>query len=67
MLKILRSNQGREFTSQAFNEYCEGLKIRREFLAPYTPQQNDAVKHKNKTIIEMARCLLKDGGLSMEF
>lgn len=66
-LKTLRSDRGGEFTSHAFNKYYEELGIRMEFLAPYIPQQNGVVERKNWTIVEMARCLLKDGGLPTEF
>lgn len=66
-LVTLRSDQEGEFTSQAFAEYCEELGIRREFSVPYTPQQNGAVEPKNRTVVEMWRCLLKSNGLPTYF
>lgn len=48
-------------------EYCEKLMIRREFLALYTLQRNGVVQCKNRTTVEMARYLLKGGGLPTEF
>ena len=33
-----------EYTNSAFVEYCNGLQIRRELTAPYTPQQNGPVE-----------------------
>ena len=35
--------------------------------APYTLQQNEATKHANRTIVEMARCMLYAQGLGREF
>ncbi|MCI11517.1 copia-type polyprotein [Trifolium medium] len=35
--------------------------------APYTPQQNGVVERKNRTIMEMTRCLLHDKGLPKKF
>lgn len=36
-LKTLRIDRGGEFCSSEFQSYCEGLGIKREFTAPYTP------------------------------
>ncbi|KAM7516070.1 hypothetical protein LguiA_005653 [Lonicera macranthoides] len=41
--------------------------IEHQLTAPYTPQQNGVVERKNRTIMEMARCLLHDKGLPKEF
>lgn len=38
-LKFLRSNKGGEFTSQEFVEYCEKHGIKRQYVAPRTPQK----------------------------
>lgn len=66
-LMTLRSYRGGEFTSHVFRRYCEELGIRRELLAPYTPQQNGVVERKNRTVVEMGRCLLKSSGLPLQF
>ena len=39
-IKILRSDNGGEFTSSEFNEYCKEVGIKRELTIPYNPQQN---------------------------
>ncbi|KAA3467332.1 Retrovirus-related Pol polyprotein from transposon TNT 1-94 [Gossypium australe] len=41
--------------------------VHRELTTPYTPQQNGVAKHKNRTIVEMARSLLKSKGLPDKF
>lgn len=66
-LKAVRSDRGGEFTSLEFQKYCEGWGIKRELTVPYTPQQNGVVEHKNMTVVEMARSLLKCGGLPLKF
>ena len=42
--RTFRTDNGAEDTNSAFVEYCNGLQIRRELTAPYTPQQNGPVE-----------------------
>ena len=64
-IKTLRSDNGGEFTSNEFWNYCEEHGIKRKFLAARTPQQNGVVeRRKKKTIEEMARTMLNDSKLS---
>ena len=42
--RVFRTDNGTEYTNSAFVEYCNGLQIRRELTAPYTPQQNGPVE-----------------------
>ena len=37
-IKIFRSDNGREFTSDGFKELCKESGIRRELTTPYNPQ-----------------------------
>ena len=39
-IKCLRSNNGGEFTSNEFNEFCEGHGIKRKFSPAKNPQHN---------------------------
>ena len=39
-IKILRSDNGGEFTSNEFNDLCKESGIKRELTIPYNPQQN---------------------------
>lgn len=41
--------------------------IRYQTTNPYTPQQNGLAERMNRTIVEKARCMLFDAGLSKEF
>lgn len=55
-----RMDNGGEFTSKEFTQYCEEAGIVRHFSAPYSPQQNGVVKRRNRTLIEMAQSQLKE-------
>ena len=57
-LKVLRTDNGGEFTSVEFGEYCAGEGIQRHHSAPYTPQQNGVVEQRNQTVVAMARSIL---------
>ena len=35
-----RTDNGTEYSNSMFVDFCNGLEIRREYTAPYTPQQN---------------------------
>ena len=63
-LKILRTNGRGEYNSKEFKELCEAKGIKHEVTAPYTPQHNGLVERRNKTLLDMARCMLKGKGLS---
>ena len=39
-IKTLRSDNGGEYTSKEFEEFCKEARIKREPTTPYNPQQN---------------------------
>lgn len=63
-IKCLRSDRGREITSNEFDNFCEKYGIRRHFYAPRTPQHNGVVERKNRTVIEMVRTMMKYANLA---
>ena len=65
--KALRSDRGGEFTSKAFEVFCEKHGVRRHLTAPYSPQQNGVAERKNRTILDMVRSMLKSKNLLKEF
>ncbi|KAI3782063.1 hypothetical protein L2E82_12095 [Cichorium intybus] len=58
-VKALRTDQGGEFVSNEFKNFCDKEGIRRQLTAPYTPQQNGVVERRNRTILGVTRSLLK--------
>ena len=49
-IKIRRSNNGGEFTSNEFNDFCKEALIKRELTIPYNPQQNGVAERKKQHI-----------------
>ncbi|CAJ2637623.1 unnamed protein product [Trifolium pratense] len=66
-IQCLRTDRGGEYTSTVFNEYCDSHGIRRQLTAAYTPQQNGVSERKNRTIMNMVRCMLKDKNVPKSF
>jgi transposase InsO family protein len=48
-IKCLRSDNGGEFTSKEFMDFCSKHGIKRKFFIARTPQQNGVVERKNMT------------------
>lgn len=66
-VKVLRSDNGGEYTGKAFDEFLSKHGIARNTSAPYTPQQNGVAERANRTIVEMARSMLYAQELMREF
>jgi transposase InsO family protein len=66
-IKCLRSNNGGEFTSNVFVEFCESHGIKRQYEAVITPQQNGVVERKNGHVQAIARTMINEVGLSNNF
>lgn len=66
-LRAFRSDRGGEFNSVEFRQYCDDRGVKHFTTVPYTPQQNGVVERRNRTVVEMARCLLKSKGVPGEF
>jgi transposase InsO family protein len=43
-IKILRSDNGGEYTSKEFVNFCKYVGIKRELTTPYNPQQNSVAE-----------------------
>jgi len=54
-LKVLRTDNGGEFTVAEFADYCAGEGVRHHFSAPHLPQQNSVVERRNQTVVTTAR------------
>jgi hypothetical protein len=62
-IRVLRLDNGGEYTSKEFMDFCAGEGIRRELTVPYNPQQNGVAERKNRAIVGAARAMLHDQGL----
>ncbi|GKV40993.1 hypothetical protein SLEP1_g48576 [Rubroshorea leprosula] len=65
--KALRSDNGKESTLKEFDNFCEDVEIAHQLTVPYIPQQNGVSERKNRTIMEMARCILHEKKLLKNF
>lgn len=61
-IKVLRSDRGGEYESQAFSDFCTTHRIVHQTIAPYAPQKNNA-ERKNKTFKGMINSMLNSSGL----
>jgi transposase InsO family protein len=66
-IKVLRSDNGSEYINNKMDSYLLETGIKREMTTIYTPQQNGASERLNRTLVEKARCLLKDSGMPERF
>jgi len=65
-VKCLRSDNGSEFTSGAFNSLLKKHRIRHDTSAPYSPHQNGTAERQWRTLFEMGRCLLMQANIAKE-
>ena len=59
-IKILRTDNGTEYESNEFHDFCEEVGIKRETTTPYTPEQNGVAERKNRMIVDTVRAMLHD-------
>jgi transposase InsO family protein len=64
-IKILKSNNGGEYTSNEFGRFCRYGRIKKELTTPYNPQQNGVAERKNRTIMEAVKTMIHDQDLPM--
>jgi transposase InsO family protein len=64
-IKTLRSDNGGEYTSKCFSDFCIEAGIKREYIVPYNPQQNGVAERKNRSIVEAAKAMIHDQSLPM--
>ena len=57
-IKVLRLDNGGEYTSSGFVDFCSESGIKREFTIMYNPQQNVA-ERKNRTIVSAMKEMIQ--------
>ncbi|KRX69779.1 Retrovirus-related Pol polyprotein from transposon TNT 1-94 [Trichinella sp. T6] len=66
-IKTFRSDNATEYCSEKFQKFLRVNGIRHETSVQYTPQQNGVAERKNRTLLDMARCMLLESKLSLNF
>ena len=66
-LKVLRTDNGGEFTSTEFQEYLQQEGIKHELTVPKTPEQNGVAERMNRTLVETTRSMLFGAKLPQRF
>lgn len=64
---VLRSDNGREYLSTGLKDFLQAEGTTQQTTVPYTPQQNGIAERKNRSLVEMARCMLTDAGLPIRY
>ena len=59
----LRTDNGGEYTSKAFSQFCSVKGITHELTLPYTLQRNGIAERRNRSLLDITRCLLLDKAL----
>ena len=66
-LKVLRSDNGTEYSSNEFLKYLATNGILRQTSATYSPEQNGVAETANRTIVEAARSMLYEKKIRWNF
>ena len=66
-IKRLRTDNGMEFCEGDFEEFCKNEGIVRHRTVRMTPQQNGVAERMNRTLLERARCMISNAGLTKDF
>jgi len=59
-IKIFRSDNGGEYMSNEFIDFCKKDSIKKEKVVPYAPKENDLVERKNGSIAKSTLEILHD-------
>ena len=66
-VKIFRTDNGLEFCSTEFDNFCKSEGIIRHRTTVSTPQQNGVAECMNRTLLERVRSMLSSSGWSRDF
>uniref|UniRef100_A0AAG5DSQ9 Integrase catalytic domain-containing protein n=1 Tax=Anopheles atroparvus TaxID=41427 RepID=A0AAG5DSQ9_ANOAO len=65
--RVIRSDGGGEYTGFALQQFYKAEGIKAQFSTPYSPQSNGVAERKNRSLQEMARCMLLDAALPKRY
>ena len=66
-VKVLRSDNGGEYCSKAFDDYLKKNGILHQTTVPYNPEQNGIAERMNRTLLEAARSMMYHAHMPKEF
>ena len=66
-LRVLRTDNGGEYTSAEFENYLKKEGVRHQLTVPKTPEQNGVAERMNRTLVESVRAMLADAKLPHKF
>ncbi len=66
-IRVLRTDNGGEYTSEEFERYLKERGIRHETCCPYSPEQNGVAERMNRTLCESARAMLSHANLEQGY
>jgi len=66
-VKVLRSDNGGEYCSDAFSEYLKQQGISHQTTVPNSPAQNGLAEHMNRTLVESARSMMHHANVPTQF
>lgn len=58
-IKALQSDNGKEYCNKEFDQFLGQNGIARRLSTPHTPQQNGVAERKNRTLVKIARCMMR--------
>ena len=64
-MKALSGDNGGEYISNEFKNFCSKEGIQRELIAPHNPQQNGVAERNNRTLVGATGAMLHDQGLPL--
>ena len=63
-LRDIRSDNGGEYTSTEFNDYCLDNNIKHNLTVPYSPQSNGVAERYNRSLMAITRSLINNSDLN---
>ena len=66
-VRVLRSDNGGEYTSGILTKFCSDRGIVQKFTPPYTPQLNGVAERMNRALVKSARCMMEHAAMTKSY
>ena len=66
-IKALQTDQGREYLNDLFKNCCDDKGMAKQLTILSTPQHNDVVERRNRTLLDMVRSMMGQAKLPNSF